>query len=276
MDHKNRLVVPAEQRQRALTLLHALVQEARKREWTVTPVLSTMRHNSWNGTRTRIWPSDDFFTIDAGEEPAAIRLRMRQRRVDHVPTDDELERKERSGYSWYPRHDLVATDRLRLEVIAGSSRSFVVEDTAATRVEEKLTRAIDKIHALSDEAIVRKERQRLDAIAGAQAREEAEILRRRAMQYGSWVETLESLHMAVGKHRELSATVDELRASLPRFEGSDRFAGLEMYLEWAQKHLLESEPFEAIPLPAGDKPDLAYTEWRRWADRNPRWQLGRR
>ncbi|GAB3264463.1 hypothetical protein [Arthrobacter pigmenti] len=57
----------------------------------MTPVLSEMRYNSWDRTKTRAWPSNDLFTIDAGDMPAAIRLRMKQRQVKQVPTKDENE-----------------------------------------------------------------------------------------------------------------------------------------------------------------------------------------
>ncbi|GAB3264457.1 hypothetical protein [Arthrobacter pigmenti] len=74
-------------------------------------------------------------------------------------------------------NDLVATERMRLEIGAGSSGSLVLEDTTAARIEDKLKRAIDKIQSITIEAIEQKERQRVRAIVEADARERAEILR---------------------------------------------------------------------------------------------------
>ncbi|GAB3261575.1 hypothetical protein GCM10027562_25070 [Arthrobacter pigmenti] len=249
VNYKARLDVPSGQRQRALTILHAVVQEALRREWTVTPVLSEMRSNSWDRTKTRVWPGNDLFTIDAGDRPAAIRLRMKQRQVKHVPTKDENEQTERWGYRSYKSNDLIATDRMRLEIGAGSSGSLILEDTTATRIDDKLKRAIAKIQSITDEAIEQQERQRLRAIAEAEARDRAEILRRRTARYGEWVKTRQSLHTEVGQHRELRTTVKALRAALPRLKGSDRYAELQTHLEWAEQHLIESEPFGSIPLP---------------------------
>lgn len=268
VDHKKRLEVPIEQRQRALTILHAIVQEALRRAWTVTPVLSEIHHNSWDRTKTRIWPSNDLCTIDAGASPAAVRLRMRHRQVKHVPTKDELTQMERWGYQSYRSMDLVPTDRMRLEIRSGRASSLVLEDTAATRIEDKLKRAIDKIQSITDEAIERKEQQRLRAIAEAEARERAEVLRQRATHYGKWAEALETLSTDAAKHRDLTAAVESLRAALPRFEGNERYVELKTYIEWAEQYLIESDPFRAITLPQGERPDLTYAEWREWKNRS--------
>lgn len=81
IDHKARLDVPTELRQRALLILHALAQEATRRNWTVTANPSTFRRDPWTERRTKVSPGADLFTVDAGDKPVAIRLRMRQRRV---------------------------------------------------------------------------------------------------------------------------------------------------------------------------------------------------
>lgn len=271
IEHKQRLDLPAEQKQRAHVILHALVQESLRRGWTVTPVLSELHHNSWNRTKTRIWPSNDLFTIDAGARPAAIRLRMRQRQVKHVPTPEERRQKERSGYQSYSTMDLVPTDRMRLEIRAGSYSEMVLEDTSGTKFEDKLGRALGKIQSITDEAIERQEQKRLRDIADAEARERAEVLRRRATHYGKWAETLESLSTDAAKHRDLTATVEQLRTALPQFEGNDRYGELETYLAWAEQHLVESDPFRAITLPEGERPDLTYAEWRNWNNRQRLW-----
>lgn len=267
IDHKQRLDVPAEQRQRAHVILHALVQESLRRGWTVTPVLSELRHNSWDRTKTRIWPSNDLFTIDAGARPAAIRLRMRQRQVKHVPTQEERRQKERSGYQSNSTMDLVPTDRMRLEIRAGSYSEMVLEDTSGTKIEDKLGRALGKVQSVTDVAIERQEKKRLRDIADAEARERAEVLRRRATHYGKWAEALESLRTDAAKHRDLTATMEQLRTALPRFEGNDHYQELKTYLEWAEEYLFESDPFRAIALPEGDTPDLPYAEWRDWNNR---------
>lgn len=272
IDYKKRLDVPAEQQQRALQILHALVQESIRRGWTVTPVLSTMREDSWARTRTRVWPSADLFNIDAGHSPAAIRVRMKGRRVDHVLTDKELKEKERRGYSWAPKHDYVPTEKMRLEIGAGTSGSLVLEDTVATRLEDKLLRAIERIQKLSNDELAREEQRRRRAIAEAEARKRADEIRVRATAYGKWVNTLEGLRDEFLRHRDLTAVVDGLRDAAPRFKDSERYAELQAYLGWAEQHLLDSDPFRRILLPTGERPNLRYEEWRDWNARNPQWR----
>ncbi len=117
---------------------------------------------------------------------------MKQRKVPHVPTKDELEQERRSGYRWYRRTDLVATDRMRLEVGANSYGSLVLEDTAVTRIEDKLARALVMIQTMTDVVIEQEEQRRARAIEQAAALEREQTQLRRAAQYGEWVQTLDA------------------------------------------------------------------------------------
>ncbi|WP_454293563.1 hypothetical protein [Salana multivorans] len=273
VDHKARLDVPIEERQRALLILHALVQEALRRGWTVTAYTSTFQKDPWNGRRTRVSPGPDLFSINAGDAPATIRLRMQQKRVDHVPTEEELA--EAARYSWrsYPKHDYVATERMRLEIRAGSHDVLTLDDTVATRIEDKLLRAIEKIQQVSASAREAAERRRQWEIERAEQQRHAEELRKRAARYTSWAETLEQLRSDFVGHRELAETVAGLRGAVadrgPEHEHAD---ALGEYLAWAEQHLKDSDPLRRIWLPQGERPDLRYEEWHEWNRRNPqRW-----
>lgn len=269
VDHKTRLDVPADARQRALLILHALVREALQRGWTVTPVLSEVIRDSWTGSKHRRWPSAELFHIDAGHHATPIRLRMRQRRIDHVLTKKEIDEQEQWGRSYFPRYDYVPTDYMRLEVDAGSYGSLVIEDTVATRIEDKLLRAIERIKRLTQEALEWEERARLRAIEEAEARRRAEEVAARGRAYGTWVDELEALREAYSRHRELNALLIELRAAVPRFERSEHVDQLQKYVTWATRHVEQSDPLRSIPLPDGDIPEMPYDEWRDWQARSP-------
>ncbi|WP_156156734.1 hypothetical protein [Microbacterium azadirachtae] len=270
--YRKRLDVPDEQHRRALLILHALVQESLRRGWTVTPQLSTMTPATYYTTRKRDWPSGDLFLIDAGHDPAAIRLRMKTRRVDHVLTEKEREDKQRGRYSYPPKYDYVDTDKMRLEVGAGRYGSLVLEDTVATRIEDKLLRALERVQQLSDDAVARAEAQRLREIEAAKARERAEALRVRALAYGHWREKLLDLAKEHARHQALVPVVAKLRETLPQHQTAEYYDQLTRYVEWAEQYLTESDPFASFPLPRGDRPDLSYQEWREWDARNPqRW-----
>lgn len=264
VDYPQRLDVPSEVRRRAHLILHALAQEALRRGWTVTPVLSRVSRDSWSGQRTRTWPSSDLFSIDAGSAPAAVRLRMRQRQVDHVPTPKELADEERYGYRHYPRHDFVPTDKMRLEIGAGAYGSLVLEDTVATRIEDKLMRAIDRVESMTKDAQARAEAQRLRAIEEAARQQRAAELRARALRYDSWARSLDELRESHARHRDLTNTVAALRQRLAaggEVEEADRWT---TYLAWAEQHLEESDPVLAFLPPEGETPDLTFTQWHDW------------
>lgn len=112
MEHRKRLDVPTEQQRRALLILHALVREAIRRGWTVKANPSTYETDQWTGRRRSVSPGPDLFTVDAGDAPVSIRIRMKNKRVDHVPTQEELERAKR--WSWpYPAYDYVPTEKMQ-------------------------------------------------------------------------------------------------------------------------------------------------------------------
>lgn len=271
IDHKERLDVPKEQRQRALLILHALAQEAVRRSWTVTANPSTFRRDPWTDRRTRVSPGPDLFTIDAGDKPVAIRLRMRQKRVKHELTEEEIADKERYSWSFAPKYDLEPTEAMRVEIRESSSNVYVLEDTATTRLEDKLIRAVERIAEASvkERKLVEWRRQR--DIEIAEERRRAEVLRQRVQRYSSWFETLEQLRSDVVRHRELADTVARLRKAVERRDPDDENIGaLGEYLAWSEQHLEDSDPFREITLPRDERPDLSYEEWREWTRRNPR------
>lgn len=191
--HKSRLDVPKEARQRALLILHALVQEALRRGWAVTPQLSSMIPASPYTIRRREWPSVDLFLVDAGHDPATVRLRKKTRRVNHVPTKEEIEDQKKWSWRRAPKYDGRATEKIRFEAGAGTCGSLVLEDTVATRIEDKLRRAFDRIQEMTDDAIGRVEARRLREIEEAKARERAETLSLRGRAYAHWEDTLQAL-----------------------------------------------------------------------------------
>lgn len=270
VNHKARLDVPTEQRQRALLLLHALTQEAIRRNWEVITIPSTVKKDPWNGRNTRIAPGPDLFSLDAGDAPATFRLRMQQKRVDHIPTEKEIA--DQARYSWNrpPRHDYVPTERMRLELRSGSSNVLTLDDTVATRIEDKLLRAVKKVEQISVDAREAAERHRQWEIQRAENQRRADDLRRRAANYGSWVETLEQLRTDFVRHRELVDVVSNLREAVERRGPEHKLAQeLADYLAWSEEHLEQSDPLNRIWLPRGERPDLTYDEWHDWKRQHP-------
>ncbi|MCS4275149.1 DNA polymerase IIIc chi subunit [Mycetocola sp. BIGb0189] len=271
VDHKARLDVPIEQRQRALLILHALAQESIRRGWKVIANPSTFETDPWNGRKKRVSPGPDLFSIDAGDSAAAIRLRMQQKRVDHVPTEKELADEARYKWRSYPKHDYVPTERMRLEIRSSSHDALTLDDTVATRIEDKLLRAIVRIEQMSVDARDAAERRRQWEIQRAEEQRLAEELRKRAARYSSWAETLEQLRTDFIRHRELAEAVADLREAADRRGSEHEYAeALADYLSWSELHLQESDPLRRIWLPQGERPDLSYDEWQEWQRRSPK------
>lgn len=265
VDHKARIDVPMEQRQRALLIQHALAQESIRRGWKVIAYPSTFETDPWNGRKKRVSPGPDLFSIDAGDSAAVIRLRMQQKRVDHVPTEKELADEARYKWRSYPKHDYVPTERMRLEIRSGSHDALTLDDTVATRIEDKLLRAIEKIEQMSVDARQAAERHRQWEIQRAEDQRHAEELRKRATRYSNWAETLEQLRTDLVRHRELAEVVAGLREAVDRRGPEHEYAeALTDYLSWSEAHLEESDPLRRIWLPQGERPDLSYDEWQEW------------
>jgi len=270
VDDKKRLEVPIEQRQRALLILHALAQEAIRRDWKVIANPATFKKDPWNDRRIRVSPAPDLFSIDAGDAPAVIRLRMQQKRVDHVLTEQELAYKARYGHTYARKHDFVPTERMRPEIRATSYDVLTLDDTVATRIEDKLLRAIEKIEQMSVKARELAEQRRQMEIRRLEEQRRAAELREQATRYESWLNTLEQLRADFARHQELQAVVAGLREAAEA-QGSDHEQGeiLGEYLAWSEVHLEESDPFRRIRLPKGDRPDLSFDEWREWKRQHP-------
>lgn len=270
VDHKARLDVPVEQRQRALLILHALAQETIRRGWELSAIPSTFETDPWNGRKKRVSPGPNLFTINAGDAPATIRLCMQQKRVDHAPTEKERAEMERHSWLRPPKHDYVMTERMRLEVRSSSYDALTLDDTVATRIEDKLLRAIEKIDQISVDARKAAERRRQWDIQRVEEQRHAEDLRQRAAHYSSWSETLEQLRTDFVRHHELAEVVAGLRAAAER-RGSDHEYAEQLgdYVAWSEEHLEESNPFRRIWLPQGERPDLGY-EWQEWKRQNPK------
>lgn len=176
-------------------------------------------------------------------------------------------------YSWSrpPKYDYRPTDRLRLDVRSGSSNSLTLDDTASTRIEDKLLRAVGKIEQLTVQARELAEQRRQMEIQRQLERERAEKLRKRAARYSSWYDTLEQLRADFVRHRELTEVVASLRRATAGRGPEHEFAEiLGDYLSWTEEHLDESDPLRRIPLPQGERPDMTYDAWREWKRHNSR------
>ncbi|MBT1175383.1 hypothetical protein JS530_07725 [Bifidobacterium sp. LC6] len=262
MKHRKRLDVPAEQQQRALIMLHALVQEALRRGWKVTANPTVYETDEWTGRRRSVSSGPDLFTIDAGDCPAIIRVSMKNRRVEHVPTDKEREHSSKLGWRSYPKYDYVPTDTMRIEIRKTSYSTAMVEDSKSVKLENKLDKVLDIINQMSEEVRQRAERKRQEEIERLEQMRRMEELRRKTEAYERWMKTLDQLRSDIVRHKEFEAAVELLRKGVEdRGPNSPYAHELGQYLAWAETYLRDSDPFRRIPLPPGGIPEMTYDEW---------------
>lgn len=270
MNHKKWLNVPNDQRHRALLILHALVQEAIHLGWTVTANPSIYEMNQWAGRRHSISPGPDLFTIDAGHEPVTIRLCMRAKRVEHVPTEKEQKETQRTHWRTYYKYDYVPTDHMQLELRVDSRRHSTFEDTTSRQLETKLSKVLSCIKHLSDEARDIAEQRRQEELRRLEQARAAEELRRKASVYEQWLTTLDQLRSAIVRHKEYESTVVLLRKAVADCDPDSPYADKLMdYLVWAETYLKQSDPFRRIALPPKGVPEISYEEWIAWKNENP-------
>ncbi|WP_449276603.1 hypothetical protein [Leucobacter sp. GX24907] len=160
---------------------------------------------------------------------------------------------------------------MRLEIRPNTYDVANLDDTVATRIENKLLRAIEKIDQASDKAREIAERHRQREIEQQERELRAEKLRQRAARYDNWIKTLEQLRDDFVRHRELADTVAGLREAVAQRGPDHEYAELlGEYLSWSETHLVESDPFRRIWLPQGERPDMSFEEWQQWKRQHPR------
>lgn len=74
------------------------------------------------------------------------------------------------------------------------------------------------------------------------------------------------------RHQAVVPVEEKLRETLLQHRNAEYRDRLKQYVEWAERHLVESDPFRGFASLTGNRPDLTHHDWRDWDARNPqRW-----
>lgn len=265
LDHPKRIELPDEVRRRVHLISHSLVQEALRRQWRVTPVLSTVR-DRWGSGRERTWDSNDLFRIDAGEQPVGVQFRLRSTRTDHVDTPDEARRRARNQYVFTPRYDYVPTTILRLFLYARTSQMTSWEDKKSAPIEDRLAAVLNRVEKASSDVLLRRQAERERQELEQARQQEASRQRARVAHYETWLQALQTLRSSLDEHTALTAVVARLRHDEA---GAARGVTLTIaaFVAWADEHLAASDPMRTLDLPTGDAPDMSWNEYQDWKAR---------
>jgi len=214
---------------------HSLIEEAKRRGWTVTAVTSQLRQ-SWPAGQERWWPSNDLFRVDAGDRPVGVQFRLRTTRKPHVDTADEARRRAQGLYVGAPRYDCVETDALRVFLYEETRAIASWEDGTRKRIEDRLEEILVRIERGTAETLEARERTRLRAIEQRRRIAQLQRQRERIAHVDRWVKALEGLREQLDRHDAMREALAALKT-----EPTEK-ASVAVFALHAQRHrVLETQ-----------------------------------
>ena len=247
------LDIRAREKNRALRLLHALVEEARRREYVVTsvPVPRTDRWGYANRTEEHV----GLFKIKLGPDEYRLTIYQLTEKVEHVASKSELARAGR-GYA-VPKWDHLPTPRLgiRIDTTGGHFWGSYWVDTDDRSLEAALPQIIQELelrHEAADERRAAEERQRLER------RRQWEAAREKAIEALTDQTRIEAVTASVARWEEavrIRNYIAHVEAnSLPLLDDEDRADAL-AWLTWARSYAEKLDPSrERLRLPDPPEP----------------------
>lgn len=250
------LDIRAREKNRALRLLHALVEEARRREYVVTAV-PVPRKDGW-GYANRTEEHVGLLKIKLGPDEYRLTIYQLTEKVEHVASKSELARAGR-GHA-VPKWDHLPTPRLgiRIDTTGGHFWGTYWVDTDDHPLEAALPQILQELelrHEAADERRQAEERQRLERRRQWQAAREkavaalADQTRAEAVmaRVASWEEAV--------RIRKYTAHFEA--SLLPLLDGEDRVDAL-AWLTWARGYAEKLDPSgERLRLPDAPEPTPA-------------------
>jgi hypothetical protein len=245
------------QQARALKVLDALLRSAASLGWPFeAPPPDSNAHRGPSFARST-YPPPVYGHLITDGEPLQLRIDVRQRQSDHVPTEQEKADKKLGRHVWMPRFDYAPSGELRLHVTepGHSYTEKVWKDTKAHPLEAQVRRIL---HGFLNLAVQRKhhrEEKRLREIAAHELERRQAIVRQRRAANLKLIDELERQAGAWHRARFLRRY---LRAAA-RALGDDSFTvdlqGQSIdFLAWAEHYVDQLDPLHPEPR----DPDLAH------------------
>ena len=191
-------------------------------------------------------------------EALEVRIDERRRRTDHVPTEEQKERRRRGQYVYAPSWDFIATGELRLHL---SEQSFKYplktwKDGVKKRLEDQIKSILG---AMAEEAfrikadrevrrlaeIERRREENLEAELAERRRANAKLIHELETQVGAWV-----------RARLLRLYVRTLRKAIgeEKLEAKLRGARID-FIAWAERYVDQLDPLSRTPHDPDLEPD---------------------
>lgn len=243
----------AVEKKRALRLIQALVAEARRRDYTATPVRAPVK-NQW-GYAERSDETTGHVKIKIGPDEYRLSIYQITEKVEHVATKGEL---ARAGRGWaLPKWDHNPTGRLGIRIdttgISFWGQSWTDRDDRV--LEDALAQVLQELELRHDAATDRRleeERRRLER------QHQWEVVREKAVQALTDSHRAELLMDQIAKWRNAAATRDYAmhleRHAATDLEGDARDEALE-WVRWMRGYADRADPLRGrLRLPAPPEP----------------------
>lgn len=231
--------------ERALRLAEQLSLAVKEVGWKVRrPELDKEEHS-----RRRYSPGPapplgpQYVQILAEDEPFAFHIDERRRRIDHVPTEEEKQKRRRGEYVYAPRWDYLHTGELRLHV-AGKTW----QDTATKKLEFSIGSILDFILTEALAIKVRREQRRLAEI---EARRQEELRWKLSQRRQANEKLIHELEAQAGAWFRARLLRSYLRALKRQLDGEPLQANLldrkVNFIRWIEHYIEQLDPLSAVP-----------------------------
>jgi hypothetical protein len=190
-----------------------------------------------------------------------IRIKERNKRIDHIPTKEELDRERRTGMSWANRYDYEPTGDLRIELFHHQHRTKITEfsDAKRTTLESRIQEIVLFIIRTVDEHLKQQDAHRrweIERVEQARLqREQDERDRQNELErQHEQARRKRLLELSEGwvQSKQLVQFIEEVRERLfdTEFSSNDRSL-MGRWLEWAEEYSKDLDPFsgELMNLP---------------------------
>lgn len=185
----------------------------------------------------------EYVQILAEDEPFAFHIDERRRRIDHVPTEEEKQKRRRGEYIYAPRWDYLHTGELRLHV-AGKTW----QDTATKKLEFAIGSVLDFILTEALAIKVRREERRLAEIEARRQEQLRWKLSQRRQANERLIHELEAQAGAWFRARMLRSYLRALKRELNgrRLEANLQDRKVD-FINWVEHYIEQLDPLSPRP-----------------------------
>jgi hypothetical protein len=229
---------------RALRLAEQLLEAVKYVGWKVRRPERTVEPTSYGRYAQPAAPAGpEFVQILAEDEPFSFHIDERRKRIDHVPTEEEKQKRRRGDYVYAPRWDYLQTGELRLHV-----SGKVSQDKATKKIELTLGSVLDFMLTEALAIKVRREERRLAEIEARRQEELRWKLSQRRQANEKLIHELEAQAGAWFRARVLRSYLRALRRKLDgrQLEASLLDRNVD-FVTWIEHYIDQLDPLTTTP-----------------------------